>query len=384
MDIIMSLLALAWLILVARHMYRAFTDSGGAAARRAAGEIPLHRAAQAANVQLARRLLEQRTDVNARDGDGVTPLLCASTPSMARLLLEHGADPRAADASGHTALHWATDAATAQLLLDRGAEVNLRSADDETPLDAAAMSGLDELVELLIERGAVIAGNENAVTALHRAGSARTAQLLLDHGARVNAPDNFRDTPLHWACARGLRQVAECLLANGAELDAVNHAGQTPLYRAIEASSVEVTKLLLARHAQVMARDNRGATPLHHAARWCDAEAGPIGGLGGYLMSGQPHRDRARIAALLLDGGAEPDAADDDRMTPLHFAARDGFVEVAELLIAKGADVNARDRAGRTALYYAAQPQELATEVSRFQKSIRLMSAVIGRHGGTN
>jgi hypothetical protein len=40
MDIIMSLLALAWLILVARHMYRAFTDSGG----QARGRYPLRNA----------------------------------------------------------------------------------------------------------------------------------------------------------------------------------------------------------------------------------------------------------------------------------------------------------------------------------------------------
>jgi ankyrin repeat protein len=43
-------------------------------------------------------------------------------------------------------------------------------------------------------------------------------------------------------------------------------------------------------------------------------------------------------------------ARDNDGQTPLHFAARGGWVDVAGILIDKGADVNAKDKAGRTPL----------------------------------
>ena len=42
-------------------------------------------------------------------------------------------------------------------------------------------------------------------------------------------------------------------------------------------------------------------------------------------------------------------------MTPLHYAALDGYKEVAELLIAKGADVNAKIIVGSTPLDWAVE-----------------------------
>jgi hypothetical protein len=64
--------------------------------------------------------------------------------------------------------------------------------------------------------------------------------------------------------------------------------------------------------------------------------------------------DNVRVAALLLEHGADPNARNDDGWTPLHFAcwldARDKTM--VEVLLRHGADVNARDNAGRTPLDY--------------------------------
>ena len=51
--------------------------------------------------------------------------------------------------------------------------------------------------------------------------------------------------------------------------------------------------------------------------------------------------------------GADLDARDGDRMTPLHLAAMEGHKEIVKLLIAKGADVNAKDDLWLTSLYHA-------------------------------
>ena len=48
-------------------------------------------------------------------------------------------------------------------------------------------------------------------------------------------------------------------------------------------------------------------------------------------------------------------ARDEEGLTPLHRAARDGRKAVAELLIAKGANVNAANENGETPLHLAAQ-----------------------------
>ena len=39
--------------------------------------------------------------------------------------------------------------------------------------------------------------------------------------------------------------------------------------------------------------------------------------------------------------------------TPLHIAAREGHIDIAELLINKGADVNAKNNYGKTPFDYA-------------------------------
>jgi ankyrin repeat protein len=55
----------------------------------------------------------------------------------------------------------------------------------------------------------------------------------------------------------------------------------------------------------------------------------------------------------LLDAGADPNAADADGMTPLHFAAAQGSVDVVRLLLDAGADPNAKSANGETPLYVA-------------------------------
>lgn len=56
----------------------------------------------------------------------------------------------------------------------------------------------------------------------------------------------------------------------------------------------------------------------------------------------------------LLDRGADLNARDDTKATPLHIAARYGHFDVVELFIANGADVNARDMYLTTPLHEAA------------------------------
>ncbi len=82
----------------------------------------------------------------------------------------------------------------------------------------------------------------------------------------------------------------------------------------------------LANPATVDSRDPDGMTPLHWTAFM------------GHL----------EITRLLLDRGANINALTDDNWAPLYFAARRGHLEVVRLLALLGADVEARDNSGRT------------------------------------
>ena len=79
----------------------------GAVARNAMKLMPLHSAASARNLALARALVERGAPVNARQAGGWTPLHAAAQNgdrALAELLLKHGADPRATNDEGVTAL----------------------------------------------------------------------------------------------------------------------------------------------------------------------------------------------------------------------------------------------------------------------------------------
>jgi ankyrin repeat protein len=69
--------------------------------------------------------------------------------------------------------------------------------------------------------------------------------------------------------------------------------------------------------------------------------------------------DAARLAAL-LDGGADANARDADRNTPLILAALYAGPDCVELLLKKGADPNAANAAGATALVRAATDADKA------------------------
>ena len=65
-------------------------------------------------------------------------------------------------------------------------------------------------------------------------------------------------------------------------------------------------------------------------------------------------RGNTEILKLLLEGGADPNVADDDGLTLLHFMARrQKYMAVVELLLDYGANPNKADQTGRTPLHYA-------------------------------
>ena len=95
---------------------------------------------------------------------------------------------------------------------------------------------------------------------------------------------------------------------------------------------------LLAAGADVNARDRFKKTPLHSAARF---------------------NENPEVVQALLAAGADVNARDRFKKTPLHSAARfNENPEVVQALLAAGADVNARDRFKKTPLHSAARFNE--------------------------
>jgi ankyrin repeat protein len=131
--------------------------------------------------------------------------------------------------------------AIAQLLLERGANVHAQDKDYNTAVQFAALSGRFEIAKVLLDHSVLntAVDNEPGETPLHLVSRSQyvsqeygigIAQLLLERGADVNAPDRRQNTALHSASHLGSLEIAQVLLDHGATVIPENDEAQTPLH----------------------------------------------------------------------------------------------------------------------------------------------------------
>jgi hypothetical protein len=171
--------------------------------------------------------------------------------------------------------------------------------------------------------------------AIGRGDLPRLKTLIAQDPAALQATRKDGETLLHVA-AREDRQgdVIRYLLSMGLAADARNSIQETPLHQAAMVGSAAAVEILVkAEPSLVNATDKWGRTPLHEAA-----EA---------LFFSRENRDqrlenRAAVARVLIQSGADVSAHGHFGRTPLHDAASNGLAGVARVLIEAGADPAAR------------------------------------------
>jgi len=134
-----------------------------------------------------------------------------------------------------------------KLLIKRGAAVNAVTDDfGLTPLTRAAAAGHADVVKYLIAHGADVninVSDHGSSTYLVTEGigpryqsplsaaafQARLAiiDILLDHGAKIDAKDGSAYTPLMWAATLGSRETIMLLLKHGADRTIKSDKGET-------------------------------------------------------------------------------------------------------------------------------------------------------------
>ncbi|XP_028414471.1 transient receptor potential cation channel subfamily A member 1 homolog isoform X2 [Dendronephthya gigantea] len=354
------------------------------------GSTPLHYAAAKGNPRSVEELIRYgRADVNAKDKQKATPLHEACTqgnPNVAKLLVQAGADLQArdnekmtplhyaamservdcvkivvdaaeaaggsslveqivaeVDREGQTALHIAVDASakkTAQYLLFKGAEVNAVRMNMATPLHLAATAGDLDTVEMLLNfKANVEAKNMSHETPLHKAAlfnNVPVIDLLLDRGANIESRDKDNYTALLVAVAQGNKEATDALLRRDANIRVVDSSDKTAIYIAAEENCLEILELLMHHHKAkrlLEESDKYGNTPLHIAAKK------------GFINA----------VRQLLNEGADIDAVNLDEQTPLHMAAKSGKENIVKELISNdGTIINDEDADSNTALHLAA------------------------------
>ncbi|MDP2819073.1 MAG: ankyrin repeat domain-containing protein [Polaromonas sp.] len=191
----------------------------------------LHAAAYTGNVTEIENLAA-KADLNARDGNGRTPLHVATFARQhdaIRALVKAGANINLLDKDrydGVTIASVADDEDTLRVLLSLGASARqVTSRYDGTALIAAAHLGHDGVVKQLIAAGAPLdhVNNLHWTAAIEAVvlgdGGARhkvTLKALIDAGARLQLTDRQGNTPLQLARSRGYTAMVQMLEKAGA------------------------------------------------------------------------------------------------------------------------------------------------------------------------
>lgn len=185
--------------------------------------------------------------------------------------------------------------------------------------------------------------NTMGLTLLHLAVSTNQierARRLLAAGINPNEATAVKcETPLHRAVRLDNKDMCSLLLEAGADPELTTVEQASALYLACKFASPDVVTLLLRSGAQLAFRSYRNKrTPLHAAAYWTRYRSRPSG------------RSPAHaVVHVLLEAGADIDAADQDGHTALHYAVRAGDATLVKQLLAAGADPSIAGRSGTAA-----------------------------------
>ena len=229
--------------------------------------------------------------------------------------------------------------------------------------------------------------------ALHLAVEAmdfKTAKLLIDHGAFVNAQDIAGATPLHLSTDS---QMTTLLLRHGnANPNIPNAEGICVLHTAVQRMDTASVRVLLKHHAKVDTADNlRWLTPLHLAAlpasgnrpSWGEARATIVELLCGVDAPDLNYQDREgntplhyavqiesqeadSVIRTFLEKGANPRIANSRNQGPLLLLCNncslrqyDVFQDCVHSLLIHGSNPNVQSKTGATPLHLCLYNQDI-------------------------
>jgi len=327
-------------------------------------------AASEGHLRLLELTLRHGADVNAKDSFDGTALIRAADRGHADIagrLVAAGVDLDHVNELGWTALHEAIvlgDGSaryqdTVRVLVAAGADLRLPSRrDGVAPVEHARDRGYDRIVSTL--RAGLRSEplpQQRADRGLLRAstrGDADAAATALRHGARLETRDDHRRTPLLLAATYDQVPVARLLVSLGADPDALDDRHDTPWLVTGVTGSVEMLEALLPARPDLGIKNRYGGLSVIPASERghvdyvrrvvrTDIDINHVNDLGWTalleaVILGDGSRRYQQITRILLNAGADPTVADQDGVTPLEHARRQGYDDLARILQRAAAD----------------------------------------------
>ncbi|GFF27806.1 serine/threonine-protein phosphatase 6 regulatory ankyrin repeat subunit B [Aspergillus udagawae] len=280
-----------------------------------------------------------------------------------KLTIDKGADFGQPSFDGRTAIHHAATNVNHPDVLEFLVEqypALLSSQSARTFLWSAIYNGSAELVKTLITAGVDIAGDTPIHSTLASCCSLDVIKAAIDKGADFGQISPDGRTIIHYAATNTNHpDVLKFLIGKYPELlSSQSTRGKTALWSALYEGSAELAKILITAGIDINIRDHAGKTALHapwnsvirrFTNQWKLHHA--VRQNGHYWL----HKSMPSIVRLLLSRSTvDVNALGPGGLTPLHLAAKVGWLKVVRILVEEGnADVTETDNYGKVPAHLA-------------------------------
>ncbi len=349
----------------------------------------IHVATSNGYVDVVKKLLDKKVDIDAQDNLGNTPLLIAvrhDDAKLTRFLLQHKANYSLQNKRKVSALELAQTRADSGVLNafsgqgikvgkneDQYNDVSIKDFEKSIRqssslykgwpiLSIASLLGENDIVRQLLKQGAnVNALDKSGYSALHRASSKdqdKTINLLLASGALINIQNNKDETPLFLAAEAGSFKAVKRLLDKGADPTILASNKTSALAVAISNQRKDVALLLAEKkldkasiHAALFLAIQKEMQEVSIKLVKRDTLINDVDGNKRSVLWFSADKGLEKTtSALILNKSLKIDQKDVKGYSPLSRSILKGHSVISKLLIGVGADINTQTEEKNTLL----------------------------------